>query len=142
MPFTIKQRVKIACAIGHVKLCDIASAMNVTHPTLTKRLENDKFTKEELEKIASVIGCKFYSAFVFEDGKAFSASTNGQQIKDALEHANMTITELAAKMGLSQQAMSKRLVIGKQTQDDLSKIAGYMNCEYVLRFEFEDGTIV
>lgn len=92
--------------------------------------------------MATAIGCTYSCYFKFNDGKAFSAPTIGQQIKDALEHADMSIGDLAVKMGLTRQAASKRLSIGKLSQEDLEAIARYMNCDYVSEFEFEDGTVI
>ena len=142
MALPIKQRVKFACGIKKVKLIEVANAMGMSPSTFSQRLDKGKFTKPELVEMATAIGCTYRCYFKFNDGKAFSASTIGQQIKDALEHADMSIGDLAVKMGLTRQAASKRLSIGKLSQEDLEAIARYMNCDYVSEFEFEDGTVI
>lgn len=142
MALPIKQRVKFACGIQKTKLIEVANAMGMSPSTFSQRLDKGKFTKPELVEMATAIGCTYRCYFKFNDGKAFSATTIGQQIKDALEHADMSIGDLAVKMGLTRQAASKRLSIGKLSQEDLEAIARYMNCDYVSEFEFEDGTVI
>lgn len=142
MALPIKHRVKFACGIQKIKLIEVANAMGMSPSTFSQRLDKGKFTKPELVEMATAIGCTYRCYFKFNDGKAFSATTIGQQIKDALEHADMSIGDLAVKMGLTRQAASKRLSIGKLSQEDLEAIARYMNCDYVSEFEFEDGTVI
>ena len=49
-----------------------------------------------------------------------------QRIKASCELANMSITELAEKIGTSQQNLSKRLKVGKFTQEELEEMASYL----------------
>ena len=63
-----------------------------------------------------------------------------QRVKASCELADMSITELAEKMGTSQQNFSKRLKVGKFTQEELEKIAGCLGCKYISAFEFPNGT--
>lgn len=62
-----------------------------------------------------------------------------EQIKTACIHANMTLTELAEQMGMSQQSLTNRLKTGKFTKEELEKIAAIMGCKYRSYFEFSDG---
>ena len=43
---------------------------------------------------------------------------------------DMTLTELAMKLGVTQPTLSNRLKTGKFTQDELSNIAKILNSEY------------
>ena len=43
--------------------------------------------------------------------------------------AGITVTELGARMGMSQQNISKRLKTGKFAQEELEKMAEIMGCE-------------
>ena len=137
---TIKQRVKIACEKMNINLCELAEKLEMRQSTLSVRLKTGKFTKEEIEKIAFNIGCLYNSYFLFPDGTKIKFSSIGIQIKNALEYIGTTITDLGNKMGITQQAMSKRLKTGKFTQDELKNIASMMGCKYVSEFVFEDGT--
>lgn len=64
------------------------------------------------------------------------------QISACCNVAGMTVTELGAKMGMSQQSISKRLKTGKFTKSELEQMAAIMGAKFVLRFEFPDGTVI
>lgn len=57
----------------------------------------------------------------------------------ACEKSGITLTRLAQEMGMSQSSLSKRLKVGKLTQEELEKIAELLGCEYHSYFEFSDG---
>ena len=63
-----------------------------------------------------------------------------QKIESACAMAGITVTELGARMGMSQQNISKRLKVGKFTQDELEKMASIMGCEYHSFFIFPNGS--
>lgn len=63
-----------------------------------------------------------------------------QKIETACRIAGMTVTELGARMGMSQQNISKRLKTGKFTKDELEEMANILGAKFILRFEFPDGT--
>ena len=46
-----------------------------------------------------------------------------KKVKASCELAGMSLTELAEKLGMSQQNFSKRLKVGKFTQEELEEIA-------------------
>ena len=54
--------------------------------------------------------------------------------------AGITVTELGRQMGMSQQNISKRLVTGKFTQEELERMADIMGCEYHSYFIFPNGS--
>ncbi len=64
------------------------------------------------------------------------------QISACCDVAGMTVTELGAKMGMSQQSISKRLKTGKFTKSELEQMAEILGAKFVLRFEFPDGTVI
>ena len=63
-----------------------------------------------------------------------------QKVKAACDICGITLTELAERMGTSQQNFSKRLKVGKFTQEELEKIAKALHCEYRSGFYFPDGS--
>ena len=63
-----------------------------------------------------------------------------QRVKASCELANMSLTELAEKLGMSQQNFSKRLKVGKFTQEELEEIAKALGSNYISVFEFPNGT--
>lgn len=62
-----------------------------------------------------------------------------QKIETACKISGITVTELGARMGMSQQSISNRLKTGKFRQDELEKMAEIMGCEYHSIFIFPDG---
>ena len=63
-----------------------------------------------------------------------------QRVKASCDLAGISITELAKRLGTSQQNLSKRLKVGKFTQDELNDIAKALGAKYISVFEFPDGT--
>ena len=137
---TIKQRVKMSCKKMNINLGELAERLGMRQSTFSIRLKTGKFTKEEIKRMASNMGCSYNSYFLFPDGTTIELRSIGAQIKNALMCAEMTITDLGRKMGITQPAVSKRLKTGKFTQDELENIASMIGCRYVSEFIFEDGT--
>ena len=63
-----------------------------------------------------------------------------KKVKASCELAGMSLTELAEKLGMSQQNFSKRLKVGKFTQEELEEIANALGAKYISVFEFPNGT--
>lgn len=63
-----------------------------------------------------------------------------QKVEMACTLREISITELAARIGTSQQNLSKRLKVGKFTQEEMEKIAEALGAKYISVFEFPDGT--
>lgn len=63
-----------------------------------------------------------------------------QKVKAACDIAGISLTELAAKMDMSQANLSKRLKVGKFTKEELEEMAKCLGCEYISYFEFPNGT--
>lgn len=62
-----------------------------------------------------------------------------EQIKTAAIHADISITELAKRFGISQPGFSQRMKTGKFTREELERIASILGCEYISYFKFPDG---
>lgn len=62
-----------------------------------------------------------------------------QKVETACKIAGITVTELGSRMGMSQQNISKRLKVGKFTQEELQEMAQIMGAKYHSYFEFPDG---
>ena len=63
-----------------------------------------------------------------------------QKIESACIVSGITITELAKRSGTSQPNLSKRLKVGKFTDEELHAMAQAIGCKYFSGFEFPDGT--
>lgn len=62
-----------------------------------------------------------------------------QKITIARDIANITQAQLAERLGMSPQSLSKRLKTGKFTDKELENIARVLGCEYRSGFYFPDG---
>lgn len=80
-----------------------------------------------------------YNLLIIKEGIKIDTK---QKIETACKIAGITVTELGAKMGMSQQNISKRLKTGKFTQEEYKKMADIMGCEYYSIFVFPDGNKV
>ncbi len=65
---TIPQKIKMALAYKNMSESDLARALGTSPQALNQRMKTGKFTSEDLEKIASALGSKFFFGFEFEDG--------------------------------------------------------------------------
>lgn len=65
-----------------------------------------------------------------------------QKIKVACEFADISVSELARRLGTSQQNFAKRLTVGKFTQEELEKIGSLLGATYKSGFYFPDGNKV
>lgn len=54
--------------------------------------------------------------------------------------SNTTLTELAKKLNTPQSNLSKRLKVGKLTQDEIVTLAKMLDCEYHPIWILPDGT--
>lgn len=65
---TIPQKIKMALVYKSMTESDLARALGTSPQAFNQRMKTGKFTAEELEKIAKVLGAKFFFGFEFEDG--------------------------------------------------------------------------
>ena len=65
-----------------------------------------------------------------------------QKIKAACDVAGISLTELGAKMGMSQQSISNRVKTGKLTKEEYEQMADILGAKFTFQFEFPDGTII
>ncbi len=68
---TMQQKINGAMAASGKTQQEIASNFGISQQAFSQRLKTGKFTQEELEKIASIMGCKYLSCFQFPDGTQF-----------------------------------------------------------------------
>ena len=68
METSIAKKIKLACTVAEISISELARRLDTTPQNLNQRLKVDKFTSEELEKIAAALGCTFSAEFIFPDG--------------------------------------------------------------------------
>lgn len=64
------------------------------------------------------------------------------KVEIACKLNDITVTELARRLGTSQSNFSQRLKVGKFSQDELETIANAIGCKYHSYLEMPDGTKV
>lgn len=65
---TLQQKIKVACEIANMSLTELGSKLGMSQASISKRVKTGKFTQEELESIARVLGAEYKSGFYFPDG--------------------------------------------------------------------------
>lgn len=68
MKITLQQKIKVACDTAGMSLTELGAKMGMSQASISKRVKTGKFTQEELEKMASIMGCEYHSIFIFPDG--------------------------------------------------------------------------
>ncbi len=63
-----------------------------------------------------------------------------EKIRIALIKRNMTLTQLAEKLGVSQPNLSKKLKRNNFHEEELRKIAKLLDMKFEAHFVMEDGT--
>ncbi len=58
----------MACVHAGISRAELAKRFGTTPSAFKQRLDNGKFTQEELEKIASILDGEYFSGFKFKDG--------------------------------------------------------------------------
>ena len=65
---TIAQKINMALAFRGLSKAELARQLGMSPQNLNQRLKTERFTKEELEQIAEVLGADYRAEFVFPDG--------------------------------------------------------------------------
>jgi ribosome-binding protein aMBF1 (putative translation factor) len=60
--------IKTALAYAGMSEAQLARKFNSSPSAFNQRMKTDKFTAEELEKIAAILNAEYKSTFVFPDG--------------------------------------------------------------------------
>lgn len=68
--------------------------------------------------------------------------TIGEKIKIILKRKNMTVGELAEKIGVSRQNFSNKLSRDNFTENDVRQIASALGCDFEINFILPDNTII
>lgn len=64
----LRKKIDAACAVAGISQAELARALGVTPATFNSRLKVCKFSPEELETIAGILGARYSYSFEFPDG--------------------------------------------------------------------------
>lgn len=65
---TIAQKIGMALSYKGISQSELARQIKTTPQNLNQKIKRNTLTKEELEEIAEVLGCKWKAEFEFPDG--------------------------------------------------------------------------
>lgn len=65
---TMAQKIKMALAYKNMSEAELARSIGSSPSAFNQRMKTDKFTKDELEQIALILGAVYKAEFLFEDG--------------------------------------------------------------------------
>lgn len=69
--------------------------------------------------------------------------TMGEKIKILVDRRNITITELAKKLGTSRQNLTNKFARNNFSEQELMQIAKNLDCEFIGQFKMNDtGEII
>lgn len=68
---TIAEQIKTAAIHANVTITELANQFGSSQSSFSQRMKTGKFTREELEKIAMILGGEYISFFQFPDGKKY-----------------------------------------------------------------------
>ncbi len=64
----IKEKVEATCAKAGITVEQLGLKLGMSTQAINNRLKTGKFAQEELERMATLMGCEYHSLFVFPDG--------------------------------------------------------------------------
>lgn len=68
MKVNISTKIKLAAKYAGISEAELARRFGVTPQNLNNRFKVDRFTTEDLEKLAELLGGEFYYGISFKDG--------------------------------------------------------------------------
>ena len=68
---TTKEMIELSLIHAKMTKTDIGKYFGITQPAISDRIKKSRFTKEQLEEIAHVMGAEYHSYFEFPDGTKF-----------------------------------------------------------------------
>lgn len=65
---TTAQKIRMALSFKRMSEAELARALGTSPSAFNQRMKTDKFSTDELERIAAAIGATYNFGFTFEDG--------------------------------------------------------------------------
>lgn len=65
---TNAKKIKMALAYKNMSEAELARSLGTSPQAFNQRMKTDKFTTQELNKIANILGATYSFSFTFEDG--------------------------------------------------------------------------
>lgn len=65
---TVRDQIKAACDVSGISVTELGKRMGMSQQNFSKRLKVGKFSKEEYQQMAEILGAEFIFRFKFPDG--------------------------------------------------------------------------
>ena len=65
---TIQQQIKAACDVAGITVTELGKQMGMSQQSISNRVKTGKYTKEEYQRMAQIMGAKFTFQFELPDG--------------------------------------------------------------------------
>lgn len=64
----VSEQIKILCVKLGISVSELARLYGSSPQAFSQKMKRERFTPDELKKIAAAAGCKFESSFILADG--------------------------------------------------------------------------
>ena len=64
----VSEQIKILCVKLDISVSELARLYGSSPQAFSQKMKRERFTPDELKKIAAAAGCKFESSFILPDG--------------------------------------------------------------------------
>lgn len=132
----IKQLIKIQCIkSGNIPLNEVARRCGWWSGNITKRLNNNNWAIEDLQKIATnALDCALFVAFKYKD-QITTADSISDMIKiQCILSGDIPQKELASRLDIAPAMLSHRMRRDRWRVPQLEEIASALDCELILEF--------
>ena len=90
---TMEQKISMALAYKGISQAALAREMGTTPSNFNQKLKRGTFSVEEMEKMATALGAKYFFGFEFEDGTKVRVLFNTCQTETLEDDIIIDITE-------------------------------------------------
>ena len=132
----LKQKIKIQCIkSGNVSLSELARRCGYKNPNFITKVNSGHWRIPELQDVAKALNCTLYTAFEYKDGELFSSDNISELIRiQCVVADDITLSELADRVGWSRSSLNNRLSLNKWLVSDLELIAHALDSRFIIEF--------
>lgn len=129
----------IVSNFGKNRVQDITDMVQLLCEQLAE-YEDTGLTPQEVSELIAVHKKFFDVLNADQRGETYTTLDFGQRVKTVLLQLGKTQADLSKQLGISQANFFARCKTGKFTFAELHEIAGYLGCQVVIKYVFDDGT--
>lgn len=142
MNLPLEKKIRIASIISDTSMSQLAEALDISSASLTKRLQNGKFSIAELNKFAEAMGCKYICRISFDTEHIFDnesgKKTYGDIINAARKYRRLTNADIGTKLNITPQAVRLKLNNERFSIPELLDYVDAIDGDLEFYFDFGD----